>query len=261
MNDAENERTNEPVVAQIEDSVATIVLNRPDKLNAMNIELLQSLLWALREAARNEAVGVVIITGSGRAFSAGGDLDEGDEAWGGPFSEDVLKLRELMEASELLVEMPKVTIAAINGPCAGGALALACAADLRYSAKSAVFTTAFAKVGLTGDYGGTWTLPRVVGPAKARELYLLPERFDAKEALRIGLVSQVLADNDLMSHTRSIANQLAAVPSGVISGIKKNLNDGLRLPLSQLLDREAERQVRAARAPERSGIDSNRHQK
>ena len=261
MSDAKSERAGEPVISQLEDSVATIVLNRPEKLNAMNVELLQAMLRALQEAANNETVKAVIITGSGRAFSAGGDLDEGNEAWGRPFWEDVSKLRELMVASELLVQMPKVTIAAINGPCAGGALALACAADLRYSAKSAVFTTAFAKVGLTGDYGGTWTLPRVVGPAKARELYLIPERFDADEAFRIGLVSKVLADNDLMTHTRSVAKELATSPSGVVSGIKKNLNDGLSLSLSRLLDHEAERQVRAARAQERSPIDPNRHQK
>ena len=261
MNDAQSEQTGEAVISQLEDSVATIVLNRPEKLNAMNVELLQAMLRALEEAASNESVRAVIITGSGRAFSAGGDLDEGDEAWGRPFWEDVSKLRELMVASELLIQMPKVTIAAINGPCAGGALALACATDLRYSAMSAVFTTAFAKAGLTGDYGGTWTLPRVVGPAKARELYLLSERFDADEALRIGLVSKVLADDDLMPHVRSIAKQLTTAQPGVVSGIKQNLNDGLCLPLSQLLDREAERQVRAAKAPERSRLNPDRHQK
>lgn len=261
MKDARGEQTGTTVLSDVKDSVATIVLNRPEKLNAMNVELLQATLEALQEAASDKNVKAVIITGSGRAFSAGGDLEEGDEAWGRPFWEDVSKLRELMVASELLMEMPKVTIAAINGPCAGGALALACAADLRYSAASAVFTTAYAKVGLTGDYGGTWTLPRVVGPAKARELYLLPERFDAHEALRIGLVSKVLEDNELIPHARSIATEFVKAPIGVISGIKENLNDGLRLPLGELLDREAERQVRAAKDPGRSNPESERNQK
>ncbi len=236
------------VLYEVGDSVATVTFNRPEKLNPMNVELLEDTLVALQRAADDDGVGAVIVTGAGRGFSAGGDRDEGAEAWGGSLAGDIAKLRELSRSTEVLVDMDKPTIAAINGPCAGGALSLACGADLRYAAESAVFTTAFVSAGLTGDFGGTQTLARVVGPAKARELYMLGARIDAGEALRLGLVSEVLPDDSLMAHVRDIASRLAALPIGVIAGIKRNLNDALVLSLPELLDREAERQVKAARA-------------
>ena len=111
-----------------------------------------------------------------------------------------------MRVAQLLHEMPKVVIAAINGACAGAGLALACACDLRYAAESAAFNTAFLTAGLSGDFGGTWTLPRIVGPAKAREVYLMSEKFTAAEALRLGLVSATVPGDDLTDHVRVSRN-------------------------------------------------------
>ncbi len=237
------------VLAEASDGIAHVTLNRPDKLNALSVRLLEALLDALQRVADDETVRVVIVSGAGRAFSAGGDRDDRDAPWTGDLTEDTALLRHLMESSRLLAEMPPVTVAAINGPCAGGALALACACDLRYAAASARFTTAFAKVGLSGDFGGTWTLSRIVGPAKARELYLLADVIDAAEAERIGLVSDVVPDDDLLPHVRQVAGRVAGTAPGALVAMKQNLNDALRLPLGQLLDREAQRQVRATRDP------------
>ena len=236
------------VLYAVSEAIATVTFNRPEKLNPMNVQLLEETLDALRRAAADDHVRAVIVTGAGRGFSAGGDRDEGSEAWGRPLADDIAKLRELSASTEVVAEMPKPVIAAINGPCAGGALSLACGADLRYAAESAVFATSFAAAELTGDFGGTQTVARVVGPAKARELYLLGSRFDAQEALRIGLVSAVFPDGKLIERVRNIALALAAVPGEVLADMKRNLNDALTLPLSELLDREAERQVKAARA-------------
>lgn len=235
------------VLFDLTDGVATVTLNRPDKLNAMDVALLKELLTTLQSAADNPEVGVVILTGAGRGFSAGGDRDETGEPWGAGLSEDVALLRNLMASSELVHDMPKVTIAAVNGPCAGGALSLACAVDLRYAASSAVFTTAFAKAGLPGDFGGTWTLPRIVGEGKARELYLLSDRIDAAEAERFGLVSKVLPDDELMPFVRSTADTLVSMGRATLAEMKQNLNDAADATFSEQLDREAERQVTAAR--------------
>ena len=155
-------------------------------------------------------------------------------------------LRRTMRISQLLAEMDKVTIAAINGACAGAGLAWACACDLRYASERAKFATAFRNVGLSGDYGGTWTLARVVGPAKARELYLLASRIDAREAERIGLVNKVLPDDGLMAHVSGIAADLNAAAPIALAQIKKNLNDAPRLGFSELLDLEAARTMLCA---------------
>jgi 2-(1,2-epoxy-1,2-dihydrophenyl)acetyl-CoA isomerase len=154
------------------------------------------------------------------------------------------ELRQAMRTSQLLHEMPKVTIAAINGACAGAGLAWACAADLRYAAESARFNTAFLTAGLSGDFGGTWTLPRIVGGAKARELYLLAEKFSASEAERIGLVSRCLPDDQLMAEVGRVAARIAGFAPLTVRAVKNNLNDAERLSFSELLDVESERQIR-----------------
>ena len=229
------------------DGIASVTLNRPERLNALSTGLLAALLDALRQVAADASVRIAVLSGAGRAFSAGGDRDETGDPWGAGLEEDTALLRGFMESSLLLHEMPAVTIAAINGPCAGGALALACACDLRYASASARFVTAFARVGLSGDFGGTATLSWVLGPAKARELYLLSEVIDAPEAERIGLVSDVVGDDELVPHVRQVAERVAATAPGALIAMKQNLNDALRLPLAELLDREAERQVRCTR--------------
>ena len=238
------------VLVERSDGIAHVMLNQPKKLNALSTGLLEALLDTLQRVSQDTSVRVVILAGAGRAFSAGGDRDDPDDPWGVSVEADTALLRRLMESARLLHEMRAITIAAINGPCVGGAMAIACACDLRYAGTSARFTTGFARVGLSGDFGGTWTLSRIVGSAKARELYLLSDIIDAAEAQRIGLVSGVTDDDELLSHVRRQAERVAEATPGALVAMKQNLNDGLRLGFGELLDREAERQVRSSRDPE-----------
>jgi 2-(1,2-epoxy-1,2-dihydrophenyl)acetyl-CoA isomerase len=241
----------------VEGGVATITLDRPQHMNTMSRDLLDGTLAALESAADDDAVRAVVLTGTGRAFCAGGDLQgfarrepAGDGAAPGTprgLEADVRRLRGSMRTSQLLREMPKVTFAAINGACAGAGLAWACAADIRYCAESAVFNTAFMTAGLSGDFGGTWTLPRIVGPAKARELYLLAEKFRAPEAERIGLVSAVLPDDELLPFVRARAERVAGFAPLTVRAIKANLNDALDVSFATMLDREADRHTRCGR--------------
>jgi 2-(1,2-epoxy-1,2-dihydrophenyl)acetyl-CoA isomerase len=235
---------NDTVLYQAEHGIATITLSRPDKLNAMNAELLQGAVTALETAANDASIRVVIFTGAGRGFCAGGDLSATDTLGSGNTESRIGVLQNLQRSSKLLREMPKVTIAAINGPCAGGGFSWAAAADLRYAAESAKFTTAYLNAGLSGDFGGTWTLPRIVGSARARELYLLSDRFTAADAERFGFVSQVLPDDALMAHVRSVAERLLAAAPIALQRIKQNLNDAEDVPFHDALDREADRHVR-----------------
>ena len=142
--------------------------------------------------------------------------------------------------------MPKVTVAAVNGPCAGAGLSWACACDLRIAAESAVFRTAFLSAGLTGDFGGTWSLTRLVGAGRARHLFFLNEKLGAASAAAMGLVGEVVADGALMDRVADIAAGLAQAPPHVIAGIKQNLNDAEELGLHAMLNTEADRQVEAA---------------
>ena len=237
------------VLCNLKDGIATITLNRPGRLNAMGGEMLPEALKTIESVAADDEVRVVVLTGAGKGFCVGGDLSEGaGGGFGGeePIDTQVRQLREWMRSSQLLHEMPKVTIAAINGACAGAGFSWACACDLRIASEGAKFSTAFMNAGLTGDFGGTWTLPRLVGPAKARELYLLSEVFDSAQALSIGLVNQVLPKEDLMNTVQEISQKLAKRAPTALQGIKANLNDSLRLSFSEALDREAERHQRAA---------------
>ncbi len=236
---------NEAVLYDVSERIATITLNRPDRLNAMDSSLLDGTLEALEAAATDDDVRAVILTGAGRGFCVGGDLGASNTLGEGPPVAKTGVLRRYVRTSQYLREMPKVTIAAVNGPCAGAGLSWACAADLRYAAESAVFVTAFLNAGLSGDFGGTWTLPRIVGAAKARELYLRSERITAEEAARIGLVSATLPDDELMDHVRGVAAQAVNAAPITLSYIKENLNDADQMTFSELLDREADRHVRS----------------
>jgi 2-(1,2-epoxy-1,2-dihydrophenyl)acetyl-CoA isomerase len=235
------------------DAIATITLNRPERLNAMSEELMEGAIAGIERAASDDSVRVVILTGTGRGFCAGGDLgvlsERGKALAAGQTRSSqrtrVALLRRSMQSSQLLHEMEKVTIAAINGACAGAGLSWACACDLRFAAQHAKFNVAFRNAGLSGDFGGTWTLPRIVGPAKARELYLLSPRFDAEEAARIGLVSKVLPDDGLMAHVNAVADDLAAAAPIALRLMKRNLVDAMRLSFGEQLDREAERHIAA----------------
>ena len=264
------------VLCEMDESIATITLNRPEQLNTMSGGLLDGALAAFERAASDDSVRAVILTGAGRGFCAGGDLQgmaaggrqtgAGATAGAGAaagsaaapppertLEGDVARLRAHMRTSQLLRSMPKVTIAAINGPCAGAGLAWACACDIRYCSRSAVFNTAFMTAGLSGDFGGTWTLSRIVGPAKARELYLMAEKFRADEAERIGLVSAVLPDDELMMYARERARRAAGFAPITLRNIKANLDDAMEVGFAEALDREAARAFLEKRPPKFEG--------
>ena len=234
----------EHIIFEQDGGVATITLNRPRALNALNAQMVDEILDALDDVSVDDGIRALVITGAGRGFCAGGDLSASDTLGSGNTESRIGVLQSLQRSSKLLHEMPKVTIAAINGPCAGGGFSWAAAADLRYAAQSAKFTTAYLNAGLSGDFGGTWTLPRIVGSARARELYLLSDRFTADDAERFGFVSAVLPDDALMDHVRSVAERLLAAAPIALQRIKQNLNDAEDLPFNDALDREADRHVR-----------------
>jgi 2-(1,2-epoxy-1,2-dihydrophenyl)acetyl-CoA isomerase len=237
------------VLYQADGAVATVTLNRPERLNAMNRELIGEAVAALERAASDESIRVLVLTGAGRGFCAGGDLAgfaDGEFKRPQPIEERIAQLRRNMRSSQILRESDLITIAAINGACAGAGFSWACACDLRYAAASAKFNTAFLNAGLSGDFGGSWSLTRIVGNAKARELYLLAERFGAEEAERIGLVSKVLPDAELMDYVRGVAQRLADSAPIALRRIKQNLNDATRLGFSEALDREADRHSRCS---------------
>ena len=221
--------------------VRTLILNRPDRLNALDEALLDRLPEALERAAGDDAVRVVVVTGAGRAFCAGGDL----ELMAGGVGDLELGLRR-ERAAALLREMPKATIAAVNGVAAGAGFSLALAADLRVAAVSARFTPGFGAVALCGDYGGSYVLPRLVGREQALRLYLLGETWDAATAERRGLVGQVVPDDELESAVTALAERLAAQAPLAVARMKRHFNTAERAGFDDILHLEAEGMIELA---------------
>ena len=238
--------TSEIVLLNISDRIATITLNRPERLNALNGELLDMLPGVIQKVADDGDVRCVVLTGAGRGFCAGGDIAGMASGETLPQEDPVTHLRRNEEASRLLHEMPKPTVAMINGPAAGAGLSLALACDIRIAAESARLGTAFVRIGFSGDYGGTWMLQRLVGPAKARELYFTGELIDAREAERIGMVNRVVPDDQLAAETRAFAERIAKGPPIALARMKQNMNLGLVSDYPKLLDAEAEGMIMTA---------------
>ncbi len=231
--------TSDVVLTDVADHLAMVTLNRPEKLNAMNLELLDTLADALQRLADDADVRCVVLTGAGRGFCAGGDI--GAMASGAEVSGDpVARLRQQEEASRLLHEMPKPTIAMINGPVAGAGLSVALACDIRIAAESARFGTAFARVGFSGDFGGTWMMQRLIGPARARELYFTAQLLDAREAERIGLINRAVPDDRLREETMALAQKITSGPPIALARMKQNMNLALVSDFATLLAAEAE---------------------
>jgi 2-(1,2-epoxy-1,2-dihydrophenyl)acetyl-CoA isomerase len=230
------------LLESVKDGVAVLTLNRPDRLNALSGPMLDALLEALPRLAADAAVGAVVLTGAGRGFCAGGDVKamaEGREFAGTSMEEKALGLRSKMEVSRLLHEIPTPTIAMVRGAAAGAGLSMALACDLRVAAESARFATAFARVGYSGDFGGSWFLTQLVGTAKARELYYTAEIVDARQALALGLVNRVVPDETLEDAVMTLARTLAHGPRVALSYMKRNMNAAETQPLAQCLDLEA----------------------
>jgi 2-(1,2-epoxy-1,2-dihydrophenyl)acetyl-CoA isomerase len=226
----------------IADGVAVLTLNRPERLNAMSERMLDGLLEALPRLAERGDVGAVVLTGAGRGFCAGGDVKamaEGTEMPGTTLEERAHGLRSRMEVSRWLHEMPKPTIAMVKGAAAGAGLSLALACDLRVAGESARFATAFARVGYSGDFGGSYFLTRLVGTAVARELYYTAEIVEAPRALALGLVNRVVPDARLEAETMALAARIARGPRVALSYMKRNMNAAEGGTLKDLLDLEA----------------------
>ncbi len=228
---------------RLENRVAVITLNRPERLNAMTKGMMQRLVSLLAECAVDDTVGCVVLTGAGRAFCAGGDVrvQAGTAASGVTETPERRTdlLRASMEASRLLHEMPKPTIAMLNGVAAGAGLSLALACDLRIAGHSARMTTAFTKVGLSGDYGGTWFLTQLVGTARARELYFTSDVLEASRIEALGLANRVVPDEELERETMALAAKLGNGPSVALRYMKRNLNVAEHGDLAAGLDSEA----------------------
>jgi 2-(1,2-epoxy-1,2-dihydrophenyl)acetyl-CoA isomerase len=247
----------EDLHAEIEDGVAVITMNRPDRRNAFSAAMLSALGTVLAVAEADPGVGAVVLTGAGGAFCAGGDVKamaarsaDSPGAAGEAVPIDVAIHRQRLSqraTSGQLWNMPKPTIAAIGGPAAGAGLSLALACDLRYAVPGAVLTTAFARVALAGDYGGTWFLSRLVGSGKARELYYFSERLSAADAERLGIVNAIFPAEDFEREVMTRARRLAAGPSAAYRYMKENLNRAVTGELGDCMDLEVTHHVHSAR--------------
>lgn len=231
------------VLVEIEDRVGTLTLNRPEKLNALIGSMRDQISDGLTALGEDDAVRAVIVTGAGRAFCAGADVNYLARL----LKEDAIEeARLLAEAgarvAHTIAEMPKPVIAAINGAAAGGGANLALACDLRIAAEDALIGQTFNRIGLHPDWGATYFTPRLVGPARAAELFFFAEMIDAAEAERIGLVNRVVPTDRLMDVTRELAGRLAAKPALPIALAKQAIRRSLASSLDEMLDYELEAQ-------------------
>lgn len=238
----------------LRDRVAVLSLNRPEAKNALSDELSPALRRMIRHCADDAGVGAVLITGSGKAFCAGGDVKSMGNASGKtnlPFDERVAELQQRQRTlTGALLELRKPTIAALPGAAVGAGLAIALACDMRLAAESAFVTTGYARIALSGDYGISALLTRAVGSPRARELMFTSRRVDAPTCLAIGLVNQVLPDAELQDAAFELARELANGPTDALRSIKDNLDDALEVDFGASLDREAARLLRASASPD-----------
>jgi 2-(1,2-epoxy-1,2-dihydrophenyl)acetyl-CoA isomerase len=227
------------IALEVRDHRAQIALDRPESLNGITTTMLRELHDCLGRVADNEAVRVVKLTGNGRAFCVGADLNAYTN--GEPHEAE---RRTHFHISSMLHEMPKVTVAAINGACAGAGFGWACACDLRYAVAGSAFNTAFLDVGLSGDMAGPWLLPRIVGAAKARELYFAPTKFRAEEALQIGLLAGVFNAETFHDDVDAIIERVAASAPLALAEMKRNFVNAETLSLRDYIDIETDRHLR-----------------
>ena len=235
------------VLVEDNGGVRLITLNRPDRLNALTDTIMAPLADAMREAAQDPSVGCVVVTGAGRGFCAGGDLKEGgsnrptgaDPERGGRVEQGFTRLRGFMETSRLLHEMPKPTIAMVNGPVAGAGIGIAGACDLRFAGASASFLSAFARIGAGGDFGSSWFWTKILGSGAARELFFLSEKLSAEQAFAKGIYTKLFPDETLREETLKVAHRLADGPRMGYRYMKANLNMAEDAAFEAALDHEA----------------------
>ncbi|XOV86572.1 MAG: enoyl-CoA hydratase [Pseudomonadota bacterium] len=237
------------LLASLDDGVLTLTLNRPEARNAMSGEMTGALAEQLARAELDPAVKCLVLTGAGKGFCAGGDVKgmaaSGDGTVGDNTIDGAIHRQRVNQRATAgkLFKMPKPTIAALPGAAAGAGLSLALACDMRVMANSAIMTTAFARVGFSGDYGGTYFLTQLVGSAKAREMYFLSDRISAAEALSLGLTNWVCEPEELASKTREIALRIATGPTVAYRYMKENLNRAMAGEVDDCMDLEATHHV------------------
>lgn len=245
------------LLCEITQRVAVITLNRPQARNSLSDELTPALRRMIRQCGDDPEVGALLITGAGEAFCAGGNVKG---MGGGAARTDVTLEERVAELSQrqrtltgALVAVRKPTVAALPGPAAGAGMALALACDIRIAADSAIMTTGYAKIGLSGDYGIAWHLTRLVGTSRARELMFLSAKIDARRCEQLGLVNQVVPDSELRETAFALARTLAEGPSVAFGYMKDNLDHAIASDLLSSLDQEADRMVRSARTADHKG--------
>lgn len=258
---------NDVLLSECDEGVMTLKLNRPERRNALDPALMRALLEALEDAAEDARVRCVVLRGAGRDFCTGGDVAAARDAnerehatpedreaarlraeKRGPKTPELMTgwLRRSMEAARLLHEMPKPTIAVLQGNIIGAGVGLACACDFRVVAENASLRTGFVRVGLSGDYGSSYFMTRLVGTAKARELFMLNEPLDAREMARLGLATRLVAPGELDAVTAGLARRLVASAPLALRYIKKNLNVAEDASLEHAFDVEAQSQSRCS---------------
>lgn len=243
----ERETGTAEVRCHVEERVAVVTLQRPEARNALTLEMKQALARLIPALGADPGVGCVLLTGAGGAFCAGGDTKKMAREGSPPSPEERKRLLRFEHGiPAALHRLEKPTVAALAGAAAGAGFSLALACDLRIAAESAFATTSYAKLGLSGDYGGAWFLTHLVGTARAREILFLGERLDAPALERLGLVNRVVADADLERESVALARRLAAGPPIALRYMKDELNRALTDTLEACLDLEADRMVQSA---------------
>jgi enoyl-CoA hydratase/carnithine racemase len=222
---------------EIEDGVATITLNRPDRMNAFTMAMIDDWAAALDACRRDDAVRAIIVTGAGSAFCSGGDIEEMKQRMGNtPVQRKDELWRRVQRIPLTLEDIDKPVLVAVNGVATGAGMDLALMGDIRYAAESARFAETYVKVGLVPGAGGAHFLPRLVGVAKALELFWTGDFIDAQEAMRIGIVNQVFPDAELMAQVEKIARKIARAPPLTLRMVKRAIYQGMRNDLRTNLD-------------------------
>jgi enoyl-CoA hydratase/carnithine racemase len=239
----------EQILCRVEQRVAVVTLNRPDAKNALTMEMKRGLVELIPRLGADVDVGCLLLTGAGAAFCAGGDTKSMARE-GRPASPEERKrqLRWEHGIPAAIHRLEKPVLAALPGAAAGAGFSIALACDLRIAAESAFVTTSYVRLGLSGDYGGSWFLTKLVGPAKARELYFTAARLPAAECERLGIVNRVVPDAELEQEATALARGIAAGPPIALRYMKDNLNRALQADLQSCLDVEAERMVQGAQS-------------
>ena len=234
--------TDQPVIYAIADGVATITLNRPDQMNSLDVATKLALREAVFAAAEDQSVRCVVLTGTGRAFCVGQDLKEHIEILQSSSSDELFKTvpEHYNPMVQALVTMHKPVIAAVNGVAAGAGASLAFACDFRITADTAGFNLAFTGVGLSCDTGASWTLPRLVGHAKALDLLYFPRTIPAAEAHELGLATKVVAAGDLKNEVAEMAQHLATGPTAAFGAIRRALGHSAGHDFESALDFEGQ---------------------